>query len=103
MIEIKIIGIHPVNADEPVHLIEIEATGNDIDWMAITQPAEGADESCWQVPYDEQRVPGFKSLWCFFFHYLDQSRPLSSEAGDLALPMETPAPDHLRFIKYDPP
>ena len=103
MYGIKVLGVHPVDAQEPVHLIEIQVSGNDIDWASITQPVEGEIEDNWQVPFDEQQVPGSEDRWCFFFHYLDETRPLSSVAGALILPAETPIPAHLRFIKYDAP
>ncbi len=102
---LRIVGLHPVEAPEPVHLVELDASGykSDLDWGAITQPVEGRDRSYWQVPYDEMPVPGKPDHWCFFFHYLDRSRPLSSPAGALVLPTETPLPAHLRCIKYEQP
>jgi hypothetical protein len=101
----RVVGIHPVVAREPVHLIEIEVTSGElpVEWEAITQPIKGRDESYWQVPYDERELPGPDGRWCFFFHYLDQSQPLSSSSGKLALPPETPVPDRLRFIGYEEP
>ena len=101
----RVVGVHPIEARQPVHLLELEAQIEDmpIDWSSITQSVAGRDESYWQVPYDEQMVPGRAWHWCFFFHYLDQSRPLSSQSGDLALPLETSVPDHLRFMRYEEP
>jgi hypothetical protein len=101
----RVIGIHPIKAREPVHLVELEAQLQDmpIDWPSITQVVEGRDQSYWQVPYDERKVPKLNWRWCFFFHYLDPSRPLSSKHGDLALPRETPVPEHLRFVEYEEP
>jgi len=103
MSAIRVLGVHPVDAREPVHLIEIRAAGNEIDWNSITQTVEGKARDYWQAPYDEQQVPGSINRWCFFFHYLDQTRPLSSAAGDLVLPTETPLPAHLQFMKYEAP
>ena len=101
----RVVGIHPISAREPVHLIEVAVASGDlpIDWGAITQPLEGRDQSYWQVPYDERLLEGPEGHWCFFFHYLDNSRPLSSATGDLPLPPETPVPDRLRFIAYEEP
>jgi hypothetical protein len=101
----RVVGVHPVEARQPVHLIELEAQLEDmpIDWPSITQSLEGRDSSYWQVPYDEHTVPGRNWHWCFFFHYLDVSRPLSSQSGDLPLPAASPAPDHLRFMRYEEP
>ena len=101
----RILGIHPIEARQPVHLVEIEAQLNDmpIVWESITQPIAGKDQSHWQAPYDERKVPNLNWRWCFFFHFLDLARPLSSHTGDLALPQPTPVPDHLRFVQYEEP
>ena len=101
----RVVGIHPVSAREPVHLIEIEIAAGEqpVDWGAITQPLQGRDRGYWQVPYDECELEGSDGHWCFFFHYLDMSRPLSSPAGDLVLPAETPLPQRLRSINYEEP
>ena len=98
----KIIGIHPIDASEPVHLIEIDGVPDDIDWSTLTQSVEGQPPENWQVPWDERKVPDSDS-WCFFFHYLDKSRPLSSAEGELVLPEESMLPAHLRFFRYETP
>lgn len=98
----KVIGVHPIDAREPVHLIEITGVPDDIDWATFSQPVEGQPQENWQVPWDERKVPDINS-WCFFFHYLDTSRPLSSTEGDLELPEESSVPAHLRFIRYESP
>ena len=100
-----VIGVHPVKAKEPVHLLEIDLSGFDgeIDWGGFTQPVDGRDRSYWQVPYDERPVPGSQGHWCFFFHYLDLGLPLHTPAGILTLPTESPVPFHLPFIKYEQP
>jgi hypothetical protein len=101
----QVIGIHPVLAAEPVHLIELrlDVDGSEVDWTSFTQEIPNQDRSFWQVPYDERPVPGRPGHWCFFFHYLDQGRPLSSFAGELSLPSETPVPAHLAFVRYEEP
>ena len=100
-----VLGVHRVKASEPVHLIEVTVgqAVESIDWCSFTQPLEGKDQTYWQVPYNEREVPGRSGNWCFFFHYLDLSRPMSSFAGDLHLPAETPIPAHLRFVRYEEP
>ena len=105
MSTVRVLGVHPVKAREPVHLVEIEllADASQVDWCSFTQPFEGRERSYWQVPYDEQPVPGRPNNWCFFFHYLDTSRPLQSFAGDLPLPQVTPLPPTLSSIKYEEP
>lgn len=102
---VRVLGLHPIAAKEPVHLVEIEVIGvaSEVDWGSFTQPMPGSSQDHWQVPYDERPVPGHPDRWCFFFHYLDPSRPLRSFAGNLTLPPESPIPSHLRFIKYEEP
>ena len=101
----RVIGVHSIAAREPVHLIELEVDPGDaeVEWGAITQPLDGQDRSYWQVPYDERPVPSASGHWCFFFHYLDDKRPLSTALGDLPLPVETPVPPRLRFVQYEEP
>ena len=99
----RIVGIHPVAADEPVHLVELEIEGN-ADGFGIgeiTQELPGEPQSNWQVVYDERQIG--QNRWAFFFHYLDTAKPLLSPAGPLALPPESPLPDHLTGIEYEQP
>jgi hypothetical protein len=105
MVTARIVGVHPIKAREPVHLVELEILGHahDIDWASFTQPIEGKDHSYWQVPYDERPLPDRPNHWCFFFHYLDLQKPMRSCAGDLQVPMAEPLPSHLAFIKYEEP
>ena len=105
MTSVRVLGVHPISAREPVHLIELEVTGaiSELDWVSVTQPLDARDSSYWQVPYDERAVPGREGHWCFFFHYLDLARPLQSNLGPLLLPRESPLPSHLRFIRYEEP
>ena len=101
----RVLGVHPVAAPQPVHLVEIDLGegASNFDWSSVTQPLEGRDSSYWQVPYDERAVPGKEGRWCFFFHYLNLQSPLHSNFGPLPLPSESPLPPHLRFIQYEEP
>jgi hypothetical protein len=101
----RAVGVHPVDASEPVHLIEVYiAPGQSVlDWPSVTQPGDNPDRSYWQAAWDEQQVPGSPDHWCFFFHYLDPSRPLETNLGPLALPPASPLPAHPRFIRYEEP
>jgi hypothetical protein len=93
----------PIAAEEPVHLVEVEIDSNAdcFDFGAITQEMPSQPQSNWQVAYDEREVGQNRSA--FFFHYLDIAKPLVTPAGPLALPPETPVPEHLRSIEYEPP
>lgn len=99
----RVIGVHPVEAGEPVHLVELEVEGNaaDFDFGEVTQEAAGRPRSNWQAVYDEREVG--ENRFAFFFHYLDVARPLLSRAGPLVLPPESPVPEHLQDIEYEPP
>ena len=71
----KIIGVHPVEADEPVHLIDllVEAVTDDFRIGEVTQEVAGQPKSNWQVTYDERVLEATdgKIRYAFFFHYLD--------------------------------
>lgn len=104
---VKIIGVHPVPADESVHLIEIEveeSTGP-FDFGAVTQ--ETPDQPCenWQVAYDERELNSVdgKVRFAFFFHYLDPGKPLRTSYGSVKLPAVSPIPLHLSEIEYEAP
>lgn len=103
----KIIGVHPVEAQEPVHLIEllIEGDVSDFDIGEVTQEVAGQPKSNWQVPYDERVLEEGKqkARYAFFFHYLDFKKPLLTPVGSLPLPKPTKAPPHLQGIEYEPP
>ncbi len=103
----KIIGIHPVRAAEPVHLIVllIEGDFEGFDFGKVTQETEGQPKANWQVAWDErllEKAEG-KARYAFFFHYLNLEKPLLTPAGTLQLPRPTRVPPHLQDIKYESP
>ena len=99
----RVVGIYRFAADEPVHLVELQIEGNadDFNIDEITQEVPGQPRSNWQVVYDERQSG--QNRFTFFFHYLDPSKPLLSPAGPLVLPPESPVPEHLLGIEYEPP
>ena len=103
--EPRVVGVHPVDSDQPVHLIEIDLTGCEsrFSWEAATQSVPNLDEARWQAAYDEQPVPDRPGHWCFFFHLLNLEAPLSSSLGELLLPPASPTPVHLRTVRYEIP
>jgi len=125
MPQIRVIGIYPVEADEPVHLIEVSVLGAQgiFDLGNITQEIPEKPRDNWQVPYMEQilSVSGDEvladdyeasmrpDLWqgnvrlVFFFHYLDFERPLQTPFGLVQLPAESELPDRLSMIEYEQP
>ena len=103
----KIIGAHPVKADEPVFQIELLIQGdiNEFDIGDITQEIFGQPKSDWQVPYDERIIEASPQnvRYAFFFHYLDFNKPLLTPAGEIPLPNATKRPAHLQGIEYQSP
>ena len=99
----RVIGIHPIVWDEPVHLVELEVEGamSDFRFDEITQVVSGQPRSNWQAAYDERAIG--ENRFAFFFHYLDTTKPLLSPAGPLDLPSESPVPKHLQGIVYEQP
>ncbi len=125
MPKIEPIGVYPVEAREPVHLVEVwvRAAERVFDIGGITQDLPDQPKSNWQVPYSEYVLNGAgdetlteefgaadkPELWkgdmrmAFFFHYLDFERPLLTPFGPVQLPRATELPERLSIIRYEPP
>mgnify|MGYP006927344278 FL=1 len=121
----KVIGIYPIKAREPVHLIEIQINDSPgaFDISKFTQEMPNTPSSDWQVPLDECFLDksgknvianwliarSKPELWvgtvrmAFFFHYLDLSQPLMTPFGCTRLPRQSKLPRRLSAIKYRPP
>jgi len=54
--KITVLGVHPVEADEPCHLVELLVEGSDdeLDFGEVTQEVKGQPQENWQVPWDER-------------------------------------------------
>lgn len=122
---VEIIGLHPVKANEPVHLLEIMVKNSEgiFGIIKFTQEIPTEPKDNWQVPYDEKILntegdeivaDGFDAenkpeLWkgdvrlAFFFHYLDLSKPLKTPFGDIVLPKESKRPNRLSIMEYEEP
>ena len=125
MPDIEIIGVYPIEAPEPVHLIELRVRGAQgiFNVGEITQKIPREPRDNWQAPYMEQiiNVSGDgiladdyeaskrPELWqgdmrlAFFFHYMDLERPLWTPFGEVELPTESELPKRLSFIEYEQP
>jgi hypothetical protein len=123
MTHVEIVGVHPVDGPEPCHLVEliIYDCEGEVDLSGFTQEDPGQPRDNWQVPYlehylntegtsvlaDDQSILDKPELWngdvrlAFFFHYLDQKRPLETPFGDIIVPEETFRPDRLQIIQYE--
>lgn len=106
MIEVR--GVHPIEASEPVYLVDVAISGefDDVDWDSITQPDPGHPPEDWQVPCDERELPLLpdgRARAVFFFHYLDLTKPLVVSTRPIALPRPTPVPEDLATVRYEQP
>lgn len=121
----EVIGVYPVKAKEPCHLIELrlEAVNPAFDFAGFTQPIQGQPQGAWQVPWmevildrtgtrivaDSETISSNANLLrgnlrvAFFMHYLDITRPLMSQFGQIPLPEPSPKPKRLRILKYESP
>jgi hypothetical protein len=105
MEKVKVLGVYPVVAQEPVHLIELELVdAGPFDFAHVTQRVLNQSEKNWQVAYDEREL-AFKDnrRFAFFFHYLDFDLPLETPFGPVNLPQPSSLPEHLKGITYDAP
>ena len=104
---VRIVGVHPVEADEPVYLVEVEVEGpvGEFDFGAVTQELSGQPQGNWQTAYDEREMgrESDRVRFAFFFHDLDTAKPLLTPHGAIDLPLATPVPGHLRAIEYEQP
>ena len=117
----QVVGVHPVEAEQPCHLIELVISDSDRAFNVedLTQLDEDIEKGLWQAAYDERFLDA-ESLeplplgsferpdrnayrLAFFFHYLDLGKPLESSFGPLALPAPSPRPEHLAFIHREAP
>ncbi|MDH3741722.1 MAG: hypothetical protein OER56_08995 [Hyphomicrobiales bacterium] len=120
--QIEIVGVYPVEAAEPCHLIELSISDvqRDLDLADFTQSLDGQPRSSWQVPYDEIFLNAAgdaafdqEDSWslpdapdcrvAFFFHYLDISKLFDTPNGPMKLPEPLQRPNRLQFIKYEAP
>jgi len=104
---VEVIGVHPVPAEKPVHLIEIEVeqSGERFDFGDVTQEVSDQPHENWQVAYDERELKSSdgKSRFAFFFHHLDLEKALITSFGSVKLPPVTPVPSHLNEVEYEAP
>ncbi len=89
---VTVVGVYPVEANQPVWLIEVELTTSfdSIDWGSITQPDANVDRSNWQTVYDEQVIEhgdSGKLRAVFFFHYLAVRCSFPVSLRRLAIPL----------------
>jgi len=121
----RVVGVYPVKADEPCHLVELVIEGSDTPVCVgdITQEIPGLDRAGWQVPWAERLLdragetvlakereleerPGLLQgsvRLVFFLHYLDLARPLITPFGALPLPLPSRRPSRLKMVRYQPP
>src|SRR5829696_3697374 len=123
--KVDVIGIYPVKAPEPCHLVEIFVRGAREPFKvdAFTQEVANQPPSNWQVPWMEQilssdgtkiiaddqeawrRPELFKGdvRFVFFLHHVNVNQPLITPFGKVALPKESQLPARLSIIHYEEP
>ncbi len=103
----EVLGIYPVQAPEPCHLIEMLLTGWDVRTFVngVTQPDPSTAQDNWQVPWDERVLSSEDgtAIVAFFFHYLDVNAPLITPAGALTIPATEELPERLLLLRYESP
>ena len=113
---IQIVGVYPVDIDDPAHLVEVLVSDpfDEVDWDSFTQNEEdivadvdaASDGDTEAGPHDPQLIEQLAdgtTRAVFFFHGLDVARPLFSPFGSLQLPSPTNRPARLAAITYGPP
>src|SRR5690554_5558020 len=105
--QFEIVGVYPIDAAEPCHLIEVKLRDDngELDWGAVTQEVKGELRENWQVAYDEQLITDEDGSlsYVFYFHYLDFSKPLVTPYGSFSIPDASTLPPWLQHIEYFPP
>ena len=119
--EVRVVGVYPVDATEPCHLVELLIESDRMpDFNAFTQPVDDVVPSNWQVPYDEKLLDASgeqvvadlfrdRGIWpsrarvTFFFHYLQPDEPLQTPFGQVPLPRPVDRPKRLRSVEYEQP
>src|SRR5262249_11970226 len=104
---LEVVGVHPVDAPEPCHVVEIVLRNRDerFDFGTITQEVPGLSSREWQTPWDERVLSEDESgiRDAFFFHGLRLDKPLLTPFGEVQLPQPAPLPPHLKGVKYEGP
>lgn len=111
---IELIGIYIITETPDAHLVELifDCPPDKVEIEQITQEIEGEPKDNWQSPWNGKYLDdkgeriigdGFsiperetKTRLIFFFHYLDISRPLLTQEGELKLISPNPLPDRLK-------
>lgn len=115
--KLQVIGVYKVKENADVHLVEliIPATPSDVQVDDITQEIPNEPKDNWQVAYDEHylNLKGDKIIGdyfklpkdniaptrvAFFLYFLDFSRPILTQFGEVKLPQPTDIPDRLKQI-----
>ena len=124
MPNVQVVGVYPVDAPEPCHLVELRVSGSEgrfdvsqftqeddrprIDWQVayaeklLDASGDSIEWALWNGPGDEVPWSGDLRL-AFFFHYLDFARPLRTPFGPVDLPAPSPLPDRLAHVEYEEP
>ena len=122
---LQILGVHPMEADEPCHLVEIMVIGSlGFDPGEFVQELDDEDDDAWpsawgecvldvageSVQADAEDLATDRAelllgevRMAFFIHNLDLTAPLLTPFGEVALPPATPLPPRLQAVPYEAP
>jgi hypothetical protein len=110
----ELLGVYTVDNNPDVHLIELKfsISPDKVEPGKITQQIDGQPKGNWQSPWDEKYLDdkgeniigdafdiprdGNTTRLIFFLHYIDFSRPLLTQGGQLALVAPTMMPNRLK-------
>jgi hypothetical protein len=118
----KLIGVYIVDNNPDVHIVEVsfnDSPANVKIWQ-ITQEIERQSSDSWQSPWDEKYldekgekiigdyldIPLTKTTTriIFFFHFINFSKPLLTQYGELHLSIPTQLPERLKDkLVYEKP
>ena len=115
--KLQVIGVYKIKENADVHLVEliIPATPSDVQVEDITQEVPNEPKDNWQVAYDEHylNLMGNKIIGdflklpkdntaptriAFFLYFLDFSRPILTQFGEVKLPQPVAMSDRLKQL-----
>lgn len=119
---VQLLGVYEIKGASDVHLLElnINASPIDVDISSFVQKDDTLPKDSWQTAYDEHflntdgtevigtfleqvNLAGSKTRVAFFMYFIDFTKPLLSQYGEIPLSCPSIIPDRLsNIIKYEP-
>lgn len=119
---VQLLGVYKIKGTSDVHLFELNINTSpiDVDVSSFTQKDDKLPKDSWQTAYDEhflnengtkvigtfleqENLKGEKTRLVFFMYFIDFSKPLLSQFGEILLLEPSPMPDRLlEIIEFEP-